>query len=123
MNRLSKQMLDGNVETMLMAVLEAGPSYGYALVKELNARAAGLLKLGEGTVYPVLHRMEEKGLVAAKWRKAENGRERKYYHLSPAGKTALARNRSQWDQLASAMGRILELRGVPELRSNEGGES
>ena len=57
MTRLSKQTLDGNVETLILAVLEAGPSYGYAIVKELNDRAEGILQLGEGTIYPVLYRL------------------------------------------------------------------
>ena len=107
MTRLSKQSLDGNVETLILAVLEAGPSYGYAIVKELNERAEGILQLGEGTIYPVLHRMEEKKLIAAKWRSAENGRQRKYYRLISKGHKALATNRQQWQMLSAAMGKFL----------------
>ena len=53
MTRLSRQALDGNVEALLLAILESGPSYGYAIVKEFNERAEGILQLGEGTTYPV----------------------------------------------------------------------
>ena len=63
MRRLRKQTLDGNVETLLLAILQAGPSYGYAIVKELNERSEGILQLGEGTIYHVLHRLEEKKLA------------------------------------------------------------
>lgn len=101
-------MLDGNVETMLLAILEVGPSYGYAIVRELNERASGLLQMGEGTIYPVLHRLEEKDLISSKWRTAETGRERKYYHLTVRGKRALAENLEQWRGLSRAMERILE---------------
>ena len=107
MTRLSKQALDGNVEALLLAILESGPSYGYAIVKDLNDRAEGILRLGEGTVYPVLHRMEEKKLITAKWRLAENGRQRKYYRLVPRGHTALAASRRQWQTLSAVMTKVV----------------
>jgi transcriptional regulator len=106
--KLRKQMLDGNVETMLLAILETGPSYGYAIVRELEDRSAGLLRMGEGTVYPVLHRLEDKKLIAARWRTAESGRKRKYYQLTASGKRALAENLEQWRGLTQAMGRVLD---------------
>jgi len=107
MTRLSKQALDGNVEALLLAILESGPSYGYAIVKELNQRAEEILKLGEGTIYPVLHRMEDKELITAKWRLAENGRQRKYYRLTPKGRRALASSREQWQTLSAVMTKVL----------------
>lgn len=101
--KLRKQALDGNVETLLLVILDEGPSYGYAVVQQLNERAAGILTLGEGTVYPVLHRLEEKKLIAATWRQAENGRNRKYYRLTSKGRKALVHNRQQWSALSQAM--------------------
>lgn len=106
--RLRKQTLDGNVETLVLAVLEAGQSYGYAIVKELNEHSEGILRLGEGTIYPVLYRLEEKKLISARWRLAENGRERKYYRLTTKGRKALAANLNQWQMLASVMGKVLD---------------
>jgi transcriptional regulator len=107
MKLLRKQTLDGNVETMLLAVLEAGPNYGYAIVKELNKRAKGILQLGEGTIYPVLHRMEEKKWISANWRTADNNKQRKYYRLTNKGRKALAANCRQWQLLASVMKEVL----------------
>jgi PadR family transcriptional regulator PadR len=107
MVRIRKQLLDGNVETLILAILEAGPSYGYQIVKEINERAAGILQLGEGTVYPVLYRLQEKELVSARWAAAENGRQRKYYRLNPKGRKALAVNCDQWQLLAGLMKRVL----------------
>lgn len=107
MSRLSKQALDGNVEPLLLAILESGPSYGYAIVKDLNERAEGILKLGEGTIYPVLHRMEDKKMIVAKWRLAENGRQRKYYRLTPKGHRALATRREQWQTLSTVMTKVV----------------
>ncbi len=107
MRALRKQTLDGNVETLVLAILEAGPSYGYAIVKELNERSEGILELGEGTIYPVLYRLEEKKLISARWRLAENGRERKYYRLTAKGRKAFAANLNQWQMLAAVMGKVL----------------
>ena len=107
MTRLSKQALDGNVEALLLAILESGPSYGYAIVKDLNSRAEGILRLGEGTVYPVLYRMEDKKLIVAKWRLAENGRQRKYYRLTPKGHKTLAASRRQWEVLSAVMTKVV----------------
>jgi DNA-binding PadR family transcriptional regulator len=108
MARLSKRTLDGHVETFLLAVLEDGPSYGYQIVRELNERGDGLLRFGEGTVYPVLHRMERRGLITARWSKAESGRPRKYYRLTRKGRRAQAEQRDQWQQLKQVMERMLE---------------
>lgn len=107
MKKLGKQAMDGKVETLVLGVLESGPSYGYQLIQDLNARAAGMLALGEGTIYPVLHRMEKRGLIAATWREGQSGRRRKYYRLTPRGKSALARGRAQWSALVAVMEAVL----------------
>ena len=105
--KLRKRDLDGNVETMLLALLSESPSYGYAIVKSLNQRAEGLLEFGEGTIYPILHRLEERELITAQWEKMpDSGRKRKYYHITPKGQKALSENREYWLLLVDAMRRI-----------------
>lgn len=105
--KLRKRDLDGNVETMLLALLSEGASYGYAIVKSLNQRAEGLLEFGEGTIYPILHRLEERELISARWEQVvSSGRKRKYYHITPKGHKALADNREYWFLLVDAMRRI-----------------
>lgn len=117
MSKLRKQTLDGNIETMLLAVLIDGPSYGYQIVEDLNERAKGRLGLGEGTVYPVLHRIEKRGLIEGAWRVGENGRRRKYYKLTPAGRATLTENQSQFQSLIRIMHSIL---GEAPERTPEG---
>jgi DNA-binding PadR family transcriptional regulator len=111
--KLSKKSLDGNMETLLLAVLTDGPSYGYQLVQDLNARAPGILKTGEGTIYPVLHRLEERELITSTWRAGETGRQRRYYRITPRGKRALAANRLQWASLAKVMHTVLGGKPAP----------
>jgi PadR family transcriptional regulator PadR len=106
---LSKRALDGNVETFLLAVLREGENYGYGIVQELNERAPGLVKFGEGTIYPVLHRLEKRGLVAPTWRTGDSGRRRKYYRLTPKGRSKLSENLTEWNALTQAMQAITGL--------------
>ncbi|MEI9998809.1 MAG: PadR family transcriptional regulator [Verrucomicrobiota bacterium] len=105
--KLSKKTLDGNMETFLLAALTAGPSYGYQLVQDLNAKAPGLLQTGEGTIYPVLHRLEDRGLIQSAWRIGETGRQRRYYRITPKGRRVLSANRLQWAALAKVMRAML----------------
>ncbi len=107
MTLLHKKTLDGNVETLLLAILREGPSYGYEIIKTVNDRAAGLLRMGEGTAYPVLHRLEDRGLITSRWTTAETGRRRKYYRLTPKGRRSLADNAQQWAALVQLMGIVL----------------
>ncbi len=101
--KLSRKTLEGSLETLLLALLEEGPSYGYEIVQNLNARAHGLFTTGEGTIYPILHRLEKQGVLAAHWRVGETGRKRKYYRLSPKGKRELSTQRGEWNALQQVM--------------------
>lgn len=113
MTLLHKKTLDGNVDTLLLAVLAEGPSYGYEIIQTLNERAGGLLRMGEGTAYPVLHRLEDRGLIASRWATGDTGRKRKYYRLTARGKRSLAANAEQWAGLARLMDTILRTgRGI-----------
>ena len=103
---LSKKTLDGNVETFLLSILSEGKSYGYEIVRSLNAKSPNLVSFGEGTVYPVLHRMEKKGLLTAEWQEGDTGRKRKYYRITTKGKKALGENLAEWQLLNEAMAAI-----------------
>jgi PadR family transcriptional regulator PadR len=106
MRLLSKQTLDGNVETIILSELHGGENYGYALVHDINEKHRGILELGEGTIYPVLYRMEEKGLIVSEIRKTASGRDRKYYRVSPKGRKVLRENLRQWEALVKVMQKI-----------------
>jgi DNA-binding PadR family transcriptional regulator len=112
--KLSKKTLDGNIETLLLAVLSEGPNYGYQMVQELNAKAPGILKTGEGTIYPVLHRMQERELIQSTWRAGETGRQRRYYRITQKGRKALTENHLQWSALKKVMAIVLGGRPAPE---------
>src|SRR4051812_12581579 len=106
MRLLSKRALDGNVETIILSELLGGENYGYALIHDINEKHSGLLALGEGTIYPVLYRMEEKGLIVSEVRKTATGRDRKYYRVSPKGRKVLQENLRQWESMVKVMQKI-----------------
>lgn len=85
------------VDLLLLAVLEAGPAHGYAVISALKERSDGAFDLPEGTVYPALHRLEGAGLVASS-RHVVNGRQRRVYALTSTGRAALRQRRTEWER-------------------------
>ena len=90
---------------LVLAILEGRPLYGYEIVQRARRRVN--LKWEEGTLYPLLHRLERDGLLASEWRKAPSGKDRKYYSLTRKGKTALARHRTDWKEQVRVVSEIL----------------
>jgi PadR family transcriptional regulator PadR len=80
-----------------------GEMYGYELVDALSKHSAGVLAMGQSTLYPLLYNLQAKGLVKAHWRSTDAGRDRKYYTLTERGRTRLASETRQWNALARAM--------------------
>jgi PadR family transcriptional regulator PadR len=101
------EALRGHIDTMVLATLRRGPAHGYALVRELAEQSAGAFTLGEGTLYPSLHRLEHDGLVAGNWTK-HAGRRRRVYRLTAAGEASLAERRREWKAFAGRMSLLLE---------------
>jgi PadR family transcriptional regulator PadR len=101
------EALRGHIDTMVLAGLRAGPAHGYALVRELAEQSDGVFELGEGTVYPALHRLEGDGLIESSWTR-HAGRRRRVYELTGAGNAALSERRSDWRQFARGMNALLE---------------
>lgn len=101
------ELVRGTLETLLLETISRGPMYGYQICKAIDARTDGYFNLREGSLYPALHRMERDGLLTAFWEKTDAGRRRKYYQITEAGATALARKREQWRDFTTAVERVL----------------
>ena len=104
---MQAEALRGHIDTMVLATLRRGPAHGYALARELAERSAGTFTLGEGTLYPSLHRLEHDGFVASEWTK-HAGRRRRVYRLTNAGEASLVERRSDWKAFARGMNALLE---------------
>ena len=105
--KIERELMRGAGPTAVLRLLEGGERYGYELVTLLEQRTAGVLAMGQSTLYPLLYNLEAKGLITARLDiTAENGRPRKYYRLTDKGKRQLARNQKQWEALSTAMGKL-----------------
>src|SRR5258706_8360641 len=102
------EMLNGHLDMMVLPALAAGPAHGYAVIEAIRRKSGEAFDLPEGTIYPVLHRLEEAGLLASRWTTAESGRRRRVYVLTRRGTRALAERRAVWQQFADAIGGLLE---------------
>jgi PadR family transcriptional regulator, regulatory protein PadR len=104
------QTLKGHLDLLVLAVLADGPRHGYAVIERLRQRSGDAFDLPEGTVYPVLHRLEGAGLLASEWSE-QSGRRRRTYRLTEQGRSAFVQERSAWDEFSAAVGSVLG--GVP----------
>ena len=92
---------------LVLHLLEAGEAYGYEIVAKLTARTNGVLGVTDGTLYPVLYRLERAGFVSVRWETPERGVPRKYYRLTAPGRDELVRLRHEWNAFAGAMAKLL----------------
>ncbi len=103
-----RDLFKGSSNSLLLCLLEHQPMYGYQIVKELELRSQGYFKFKEGTLYPALHRLEKSGLISGKWEMLPNGRQRRYYLITPKGQTKLAEERTRWLDFFTAVKLILQ---------------
>lgn len=101
--KLERELMRGAGPTAVMQLLASRTMYGYELVEALDRTTAGVLAMGQSTLYPLLYNLEAKGLIEAEWRTADSGRDRKYYALTGKGKTQLNKDAAQWEAAAGAM--------------------
>ncbi len=100
---IPKDLVAASATPLVLSILAKGESYGYAIIARVKELSDGKLEWTDGMLYPILHRLEEQGLIRATWRNAENGRRRRYYSLAAAGKKALATQRAQWDLVSAVL--------------------
>jgi len=100
---IDKDLVAASATPLVLAILNEGESYGYAIIKRVGELSGGELEWTDGMLYPLLHRLERSGFVEAFWRLSETGRRRKYYRLTRAGAEQLDRHRRQWEVVEKTM--------------------
>src|SRR5262245_17046677 len=100
-------VLQGTLDMMVLQSLLLGPAHGYTIVRRIQQRSDDQLQVGQGSLYPALHRLEANDWIASFWGTSENNRRARYYRLTPAGRRQLAAETSRWRQLVQAVGRVL----------------
>ena len=108
----SRELIAASARPLLLSILAEGESYGYAIIQEVKARSGGKLQWTDGMLYPVLHRLENRGLIKARWGESETGRKRKYYALKKDGKTAMAKHHEHWMLVHSVLAGLKKERYV-----------
>lgn len=104
---VDKGLMGGSTVLMLLSLLAEKDCYGYEIIKEISERSQNVFQFKEGTLYPVLHRMENQGLVKSYRSKTESGKERKYYRLTAKGKEQLAEEKENWSVFCGSVERVL----------------
>ncbi len=101
--RIAKDLVAASAMPLVLAILEEGESYGYAILKRISELSDGEMEWTDGMLYPLLHRLDRLGYVEARWVSPEGGRRRRYYRITPRGQDALSEQRRQWEIVAGAL--------------------
>ena len=99
----------GVLDLLILKVVALGPVHGYAIAQRLQQVSRDVVQVPQGSLYPALHRLENRGLLAAEWQDTETGREAKFYRLTRKGRTTLGTGAASWRRLTEAIGLILRL--------------
>ena len=105
---LDRSLISGSMALLVMKLLEDGDLYGYQMIETLKQRSDNTFHLKAGSLYPLLHGLEEKGLVSAYEREAAAGKPRRYYHLTEDGHAALREKEASWNSYARAVAQVLK---------------
>lgn len=99
----------GTLDLLILKAVAVDPLHGYAIAQRLDQVSRGVVQVPEGSLYPALHRMENRGLLAADWKKTDTGREAKFYRLTRKGRVQLEADAASWQRLIEAVGLILAM--------------
>ena len=99
----------GTLDLLILKVVALGPVHGYSVAQRLQQVSRDVVQVPQGSLYPALHRLENRGLLAAEWRQTESGRDAKFYRLTRKGKTQLETQTASWRRLSEAVALILRL--------------
>jgi len=105
--RPSTELLHGTLDTLVLKTLTGGRCHGYGIARTIELATDGVVEIEEGSLYPALYRMEQKGWVEAEWGVSELGRRAKFYRITPRGRRQLAAQAADWTRFAAAISRVL----------------
>jgi PadR family transcriptional regulator, regulatory protein PadR len=109
---LGKDLIAASSKPMVLSILADGKAYGYEIIQRVRELSGGHIEWSEGTLYPLLHRLEREGLVGSEWREAETGRTRKYYFLKGEGRKTLKGEQQNWMRVHDTLCKLWKLEPV-----------
>ncbi len=111
MGRTEKQadvaMLKGTLDMLILRTLIMGPAHGHTIANIIERTSENVLDVEQGSLYPALHRLEDRGWVSSYWGVSENNRKARFYQLTPSGRKKLVAEASRWRQIVEAIGRVM----------------
>ena len=105
---LQSEMLQGTLDMLVLRTLVLGPAHGHTIAHAIERGSENVLQIEHGSLYPALHRLEDRGWIASFWGSSEKNRKARYYRLTPAGRKQLMVQTTRWEQVVRAIGRILK---------------
>lgn len=105
--KINKELLKGSTSILVLSLLQKNEMYGYEIIKEMKLKSNGVFEFKEGTLYPILHNLEEENLVESFWKEGENSRKRKYYRITTNGRGALKEKEEEWTLFTSTVNKII----------------
>ena len=106
-------LLQGTLDLLILKTLTWGPAHGYAVARWIQQLTGDVLQVGEGSLYPALHRLQERGWIEGEWRRSENNRRARFYTLTPAGRRQLVAETRTWARFVDAVGKVLQVTEQP----------
>ncbi len=104
---LQGELLQGTLDLLILKTLALGPAHGHTIAHVIERRSDDVLQVEHGSLYPALHRLEDRAWIASFWGTSENNRRARYYRLTPSGRKKLVEQTSRWDDLVRAIDRVL----------------
>ena len=111
MARDQSDLLQGTLELLVLKTLSLEPMHGWGISQRIQQMSRGIFEVNQGSLYPALQRMKNKGWIESEWRVTENNRRARYYLLTPAGERQLAEERSEWERSSGAVNWVLDWQG------------
>jgi PadR family transcriptional regulator PadR len=103
----AQELLRGTLDMLILKVVALGPSHGYAIAQRLQQISKDFFQVHQGSLYPALHRLEDRGWLKAEWKESETGREAKFYSLTKKGRRQMHAETVNWERLCDAVGLVL----------------
>ncbi len=100
-------LLQGTLDLLILKAVMAGPLHGWGISKRIRSMSRDVLEIGQGSLYPALYRLEDRGMLASEWGLSPEGRRAKFYTLTPAGRKQLTAERAEWRRFSTAVEEIL----------------
>lgn len=104
---MQSEMVQGTLDMLILRTLVLGPAHGQTIAHAIERGSEDVLQVEHGSLYPALHRLQNRGWIVSFWGTSENNRKAKYYRLTPAGRKQLAAQKSRWEQVVRAISRIM----------------